>query len=150
MQLIWNRKRQTALLTLEVLAAFLVLFALVLPTVRYADLWRQPLGFAIDDVWAITLTRPLPGSAVGDEERARLRRLLDAGRRSGRGGDRRRRVYVPVHALVVGQSGTVAGRARDPLRQEHGHRRFVGVLGAELAEGRWFSAADTPRRGAPS
>ena len=51
-RLVWNRKRQTALLALEVLCSFLVLFALVLPTVRYVDLWRQPLGFDIEDVWA--------------------------------------------------------------------------------------------------
>ena len=66
LRLIWNRKRQNFLLTVEIFFSFLTLFGVVLFAVHYANNARQPLGFEIDRVWSIerrpqgvrTRTRP--------------------------------------------------------------------------------------------
>ena len=57
LRLIWNRKRQNFLLTLEILFSFLALFGVVLFTVHFANNSRQPLGFDIDRVWNIVVDR---------------------------------------------------------------------------------------------
>ena len=45
LRLIWNRKRQNFLLTVEIFFSFLALFGVVLFAVHYANNSRQPLGF---------------------------------------------------------------------------------------------------------
>ena len=56
-RLIWNRKRQNFLLTVEMFFSFLTLFGVVLVAAHYINNSRQPLGFAIDRVWSISVSR---------------------------------------------------------------------------------------------
>ena len=57
LRLIWNRKRQNFLLTVEIFCSFLTLFGVVLFAVHYANNARQPLGFEIDRMWSVTVDR---------------------------------------------------------------------------------------------
>jgi putative ABC transport system permease protein len=57
LRLIWNRKRQNFLLTVEIFFSFLTLFGVVLFAVQYANNARQPLGFQIDRMWSLTVDR---------------------------------------------------------------------------------------------
>ena len=45
LRLIWNRKRQNFLLTLEIFFSFLTLFGVVLFATQFANNARQPLGY---------------------------------------------------------------------------------------------------------
>jgi putative ABC transport system permease protein len=56
LKLMWNRKRQSALVTVEIFCSFLVLFAVVALGAFYADNYRQPLGFADRDLLAVNIT----------------------------------------------------------------------------------------------
>ena len=47
LRLIWNRKRQNFLLTVEIFFSFLTLFGVVLFAVHYANNARQPLGSGV-------------------------------------------------------------------------------------------------------
>ncbi len=148
-RLIWNRKRLTSLLALEVLVSFLVLFALVLPTVRYAELWDQPLGFAIDDVWAVTIARPSQVQEVQDEDVARLGILLDVV------GDLAE-VQVAAGAYTapyVPWTLRASGRLPDGRLIEYSSNlvtdALVEVLDLTLVAGRWFSPEDDAAAGTP-
>jgi len=87
-RLIWNRKRQNLLLTIEILCAFLVVFVVVLFGLTFATNARAPLGFETERVWTIDVGRPraLPGAdaAANEANAAREReiftRLLAAAR----------------------------------------------------------------------
>jgi putative ABC transport system permease protein len=57
-RLIWNRKRQNLLLTLEIFCAFLVVFVVALFGLTFAINARAPLGFETERVWAIDVGRP--------------------------------------------------------------------------------------------
>ena len=57
LRLIWNRKRQNFLLTVEIFFAFLTLFGVVLIAAQYANNARQPLGYEIDRVWGLEVDR---------------------------------------------------------------------------------------------
>ncbi|HEX8998440.1 MAG TPA: FtsX-like permease family protein [Blastocatellia bacterium] len=54
-KLVWNRKRINFLITLEIFISFLVVFAVLVMTVYYADNYRQPLGFDYQDVWNVQI-----------------------------------------------------------------------------------------------
>ena len=147
--LIWNRRHLTSLLALEVLCSFLVLFAVVLPAVRYAELWRQPLGFDIDDVWAAAITRPSQVLEVRDEDVARLGTLLDVV------GDL---VEVEAAAGVYTSPYTpslmwASGRLTDGRLIEYFSNlvtdALVDVLDMTLVAGRWFSPEDDAADGTP-
>ena len=147
--LIWNRKHLTSLLALEVLCSFLVLFAVVLPAVRYAELWRQPLGFDVGDVWVAAITRPSQVLEVRDEDVARLGTLLDVV------GD-----LVEVEATAGAYTSpytpwSMGGsqRLQDGRLIEYASNlvtdALVDVLDMDLVAGRWFSPEDDAVAGTP-
>jgi putative ABC transport system permease protein len=56
-RLMWNRKRQNFLLTLEIFFSFLTLFGVVLFAVHYLNNARQPLGYDVDRLWSMSVDR---------------------------------------------------------------------------------------------
>lgn len=54
--LIWKRKSRNLMLSLEILIAFIVVFAIAGFAVRSYELYRLPTGYAIDNVWSVRIT----------------------------------------------------------------------------------------------
>ncbi len=50
-KLVWNRKRSTGLIMVEILICFLVLCGILASCFHYLGLWQRPLGFDHEDVW---------------------------------------------------------------------------------------------------
>ena len=57
-RLIWNRKRQNLLLTIEILCSFLVLFVVILIGLNFSVNASKTLGFDTDRVWSVDVGRP--------------------------------------------------------------------------------------------
>ena len=55
-KLVWNRKRSTGLILLEVLICFLVLSSLLAWSLNLVQRWRTPLGFDYDNVWRVDIS----------------------------------------------------------------------------------------------
>ena len=147
--LIWNRKRLTSLLALEVLVSFLVLFALVLPAMRYAEFWRQPLGFAIDDVWAVTITRPSQVLEVQDEDVARLGILLDVVGDLPEVQVAAGAYTSPYTPWMMGGSEQLSDGRLIEYSTNLVTEALVEVLDMTLVAGRWFSPEDDAAAGTP-
>ena len=88
-RLIWNRKRQNLLLTVEILCSFLVVFVVILVGLNFTVNARKPLGYDVDRVWSVDVGRPqVPGDREEDaaavaaraRERETFARLLAAAR----------------------------------------------------------------------
>jgi len=88
-RLIWNRKRQNLLLTIEILCSFLVLFVVILIGLNFSVNASKTLGFDTDRVWSVDVGRPPSPNARADEaaakaaearERETFQRLLVAAR----------------------------------------------------------------------
>lgn len=58
LKLIWKRKGRNLMLTLEILLAFVIVFAIAAFTVRNAQLYRMPTGFDARDVWSVYIEDP--------------------------------------------------------------------------------------------
>jgi putative ABC transport system permease protein len=57
-KLIWNKKKQNALLITEMFISFIVMFAIFTVVVFCYKNYRQPMGFVYEDVWAVNYTPP--------------------------------------------------------------------------------------------
>ncbi len=110
-RLIWNRKRQNLLLTIEILCSFLVVFVVALFGLTFAINARAPLGFDTDRVWTVDVGRPraLPARRRRHQRsqcRPRARGLhapAGGGARAAAGRDRGRDVHRALRELDLGQ-----------------------------------------------
>jgi putative ABC transport system permease protein len=55
LKLVWHRKRANALITGEILASFLIVFAVATLTISLWVRWKTPLGFGWRDVWVMNV-----------------------------------------------------------------------------------------------
>lgn len=144
LRLIWNRKRQNFLLTLEILFSFLALFGVVLFTMHFVNNSRQPLGFDIDRVWSITVDRKEDDEdpAVKSRHRATFRQLLIALREMPQ-------IEVAAASFTSPYANWSWGGS---MRLPGGHKFDHGVnnitddfpklFQMPLVNGRWFSRED--------
>jgi putative ABC transport system permease protein len=144
MRLIWNRKRQNFLLTVEIFLSFLTLFGVVLIGAHYVSNSRQPLGYDIDRVWSVGVDRKESDEdpAVKGRHRETYRQLLMA-----------LRDLPQVEAVGASFTGPYANsnwggamRLAGGRRVRHGVNRvtdsYAELFRIPVVEGRWFSRED--------
>jgi putative ABC transport system permease protein len=142
LKLAWRRKRSSALLLVELLASFLVVFVVATSAVYLGLCWRLPLGYQSRNVWSIEVDRlKTTDDTWTPEEVQGYARLLREG--------------ASIEGVVA-----IAGAMNAPYdhRTSSGSRPFGGhqvsmefaeftdgardVLGLDLVRGRWFEPAD--------
>jgi putative ABC transport system permease protein len=139
LKLTWKRKTRNLMLSLEILLAFAIVFAIAAFAARSWQLYRMPLGFDAADVWSVSLQ-------TGDDRKARIdAATYDALLRGVRELPEVVQVSFGSHppftmsthtSTVHGAAGQVETHifaADDNLAQ---------VLGLDLVQGRWFSSQD--------
>ncbi len=143
-KLVWNRRRVNFLITLEIFFSFLVVFAVTVLVVYYANNYRAPLGFEYEKMWTIQMSQPqrapgLEGEAANLETAKRLLGAL--------------REFNEVESAAAAALGpflhsdwTTDRKLRDGTRLQVGANQatdeFAETLGVRLVRGRWFSKAD--------
>jgi putative ABC transport system permease protein len=141
-KLVWNRKKTNALIMLEILFSFLVVFALTAAGIELLDLYRRPLGFEHEDVWAVYVDR---GTRV-------------YGSWSPEAAETFRRLVQEVRSLPQVEAAASANNAPYSSSNDYYGWDLEGrelqaetvamsldypeVLGIELTRGRWFEEQD--------
>ena len=74
-KLIWNKKKSHSLMIVEIWASFMVLFGLTTLIVINVGNYRKPLGFAYENVWAISLKNNQDTTEVANKIQRILQRL---------------------------------------------------------------------------
>jgi putative ABC transport system permease protein len=170
LRIVWNRKRSNALIATEILLSFVVLAAVVTLVVFYADNYRQPLGFDVDNIWVITIekrsvkddaagsTETTAGSqAAGNpaetdqgwvEHRARITRLLIALRGLPEVDSVGAAAIAPYSANTT--SDAVEHRGRQyAFGLNFVTDGFARAMGVSVTSGRWFTPEDDGARWRP-
>ncbi|SFC13921.1 ABC transporter permease [Massilia yuzhufengensis] len=143
--LTWKRKSRNLMLSLEILLAFCIVFAVAAFGLRYWQLWGMPIGFESRDLWSVSLH-------VGDEEKTRIdAATYDSLRRGLAELPEVRGVSFASFEPYAGSTistdlhrpGADGGKGRG-VRVEmlDADDRLAGVLGLRVVEGRWFSELD--------
>jgi putative ABC transport system permease protein len=140
----WNRKRANALLVLEIVLAFVVLFAVGSVGVYLWGNYRAPLGFDYAQVWNVQCS---PGAQPAREQFATWQQVvrqvratpgvLSAARSSGN---------TPFTSNM-NSSNVVVGKGKDQRECPQADYSNVGpelrdLMALELKEGRWFDHRD--------
>jgi putative ABC transport system permease protein len=106
LRLVWNRKRTTLLVMIEIAVAFLVLFAVVAFATYALDNWRRPVGFAWDRVWDVEIDAKAGPSRTSETESAQRTAPAPAAQPSGDAGGATAQAQPPPAS-----SGTPPGEA---------------------------------------
>jgi putative ABC transport system permease protein len=144
LRLIWNRKRQNFLLTVEIFFAFLTLFGVVLIAVHYANNARRPLGYRIERIWDLSVDRRESDedAAVKTRHRETYRQLLlaldDMPQIEAAAA-----AFTGPYANSNWGSGTrIAGGRQIHFGVNKATDSYVEVFHIPMVEGRWFTRED--------
>jgi putative ABC transport system permease protein len=143
-RLIWNRKRQNFLLTLEIFFSFLTLFGVTLFAVQYANNARQPLGFSIERLWNIEV-----GTNENDEEpevkarhRETWRQMLTALRELPQVEAVSASVNSPYGNSSWGGGLRLPGGREVPYSINKSTDEYDKLFDIRVVAGRWFTRED--------
>lgn len=140
-KLVWNRKRTSALLILEIFFSFLVVFVVATLGMYCWDNYQRPLGFSIKNVWQLRIETKKSDDQHTPEESATFARLLKE---------------VQSFDAVESAAGTMNapyefGQYNGGMTINHHDvtmefnevtPEFKDVLGLRLVSGRWFQDGD--------
>jgi putative ABC transport system permease protein len=141
-KLVWNRKRSSFLMIVEIFFSFLVLFAVVTLGAYYVDNYNQPLGYTYENVWNIGINMNQTSDDYWAPEQVATVNQLCLAVRS----------FDEVEGIAGALSapydfgGRASGMEVNGKRIETGVNEvtddFKEVLGLQLVAGRWFEKAD--------
>jgi putative ABC transport system permease protein len=151
LKLIWKRKTRNLMLSLEILLAFVIVFAIAAIGVRNVQLYQLPTGFGYRDVWSVGLVmgqRLLPGptaagAAAPDELApvyAQLKRVLEGMPEVERVAFASNSPYS--HSTMSNEFQLPGGERRVATNMLDVSDDFFAVTGMTLLQGRWFSTQD--------
>jgi putative ABC transport system permease protein len=136
--LMWQRKGANSLIILELLVTFLILFCLSAFTLNLYRLYRQPLGFNVDNTWSIQIAMSGAWQAVDSATFRQVLAVID------------QMDEVQAAGLITDPPFTVGGSSSDEDVRDVYVRYTVNALspdlpealGMQLVEGRWFGPQD--------
>jgi putative ABC transport system permease protein len=140
-KLIWNKKKQNALLIIEMFISFIVMFAVFTLVVFSYNNYRHPMGFEYEDVWVISFFPPeniqSKDSAIifHDVLKNRMLAMPQIEEVSLTGSN------IPF-SMNTSNSMTNYGKKKALTNMYDAEDRFKDVLKCKMAEGRWFTKAD--------
>ena len=140
LKLTWKRKSRNLMLSLEILLAFAIVFAVAAFCLRYAQLYRMPLGFEGADMWSVSIdtghhhdARIDP--AVYDSLKRGLAELPEVAALS----------FVShepyARSTIAADVKRANGKTADTEMLE-ADDALAATLGLRLVDGRWFSDLD--------
>ena len=143
-RLIWNRKRQNFLLTVEMFFSFLTLFGVVLIAAQYINNSRQPLGYEIDRVWSMSVDRKESDQdpAVKARHRQTYEQVLMALRDLPQVEAVGAAFSGPYANSNWGSGSRLAGGRDVDYGVNNATDSYAALLKIPIVEGRWFSRED--------
>jgi putative ABC transport system permease protein len=135
LKLAWKRKSRNIMLTLEILLAFVIVFAIAAFATRSLQLYRMPLGFHYEHVWSVQILGTKIDAATYDN----FRRALEA--------------LPEVEAVSFSNSSPLTNSTWHTSMETPGGAKietdmfgvsdgFFAVMGMQAERGRVFSAED--------
>jgi putative ABC transport system permease protein len=141
LQLIWKRKTRNLMLLLEISIAFAVVFGVSAFALRQWQLYKMPLGFEFERVWAVQLQAPdwkeITSAPALVEEFKRLMQAQPEVERAALAGFAPYTNSANGNSFVAEGGGHSVGSNLLSVSDE-----FFATMGLRLVEGRWFGPED--------
>ncbi|RFP63355.1 macrolide ABC transporter permease [Hymenobacter lapidiphilus] len=139
LKLIWRRKAANGLLALELLLTFLVLFGLGCLVAVVGLAFRQPPGFAYEQVWTLRLAT---NNDTLPQEPTLLRLQRQLGQQPGEEAVSLAMYSTPFSEYTMNSTATVAGQPPLVVTEVETDDQFAALLEMSVSEGRWFDRRD--------
>jgi putative ABC transport system permease protein len=147
LKLTWKRKTRNMMLSLELLLAFAIVFAITAFAVRSIELYHLPIGFNYDNVWSVTVhtsqDRAPADPDLYDRFKRSLRELPEV-------------EQVAFSSFSPFTNSTIQTSVTSPVSGKRERTNmlvvsddFFTVTGMKLVEGRGFSAEDDGSQALP-
>jgi len=141
-KLVWNRKRSSVLLIIEIFFSFIVVFAVLTLGAFYVDNYSQPLGYTYENVWNVDIDmNQVSDDYWSPEQVATVNQLFLA-----------TRDFQEVEAVAGALSAPYDFGGRTSGMEIRGKRaeaqvnevtdEFKEVMNLQLVAGRWFEKVD--------
>ena len=148
-KLIWNKKKQNALLITEMFISFIVMFAVFTLVVFCYKNYKQPMGFDYEDVWAINFTSP---ENIKNNDSALI--FHDALKRSMMALGQIEEISfcssnLPFSMSHMNNMINYSTRKSVMTDNYYTEETYKDVLNMHVLEGRWFNKADDASRYTP-
>ncbi|HWK07022.1 MAG TPA: FtsX-like permease family protein [Puia sp.] len=147
--LIWNKKKQNALLISEILLSFLVMFAVFSSLVYYYRNYKKPMGMDFENVWVVNFSNPL--QTHNADSLAQFYEMLRGTLKSmplvqeaSFSSDN-----VPLSSNTSQGGITFKGKEIRSVNWYTVSDSYAATLNMQLLEGRWFTKADAVAKNAP-
>jgi putative ABC transport system permease protein len=140
LKLIWKRKSRNLMLTMEILLAFVVVFAIAAFAARSYQLYQLPVGFSHDDVWSINI------QLTEDDKSPQDMTIYDKFKRNLQAMPEVEQVafsaYTPYEMSRWTTDYTLADGRKIPSNLIKVSDAFFAATSIKLVEGRAFSGID--------
>jgi len=141
LRLTWKRKTRNLMLSLEILIAFAIVFAIAAVALRYLDLARAPIGFDGSDVWSVQI------GAGHNPEQSMPAEIYDTLERGLRELPQVREVAFAAYSPYTGSTWTSTYKSPQTGADVRANvieagDSFDTTLGIRMARGRWFARTD--------
>ncbi len=141
MKLIWKRKSRNLMLSLEILLAFVVVFAIVAIGVRMLQLSQLPIGFQPNNVWSVAIKASRETGMPKDPDLyGRFQRTLEAMPEVEKTGFGQYTLFTMTTSQTDFVPPNGKGRMRSHLMEVSDG--FFATTGMKLTQGSWFTDAD--------
>jgi putative ABC transport system permease protein len=140
-KLVWNRKRTSALLILEIFFSFLVVFVVATLGMYCWDNYKRPLGFSIKDVWQLRIETKKSDDQHTADESATYARLLKEVQSFDAVESAAGAMGAP-YEFGEYRSGMMINHQDVTMEFNEVTAELKDVLGLRLVSGRWFQDGD--------
>lgn len=141
-RLVWNRKRSTLLVMIELFFCFLVVCALFTAATSLVDHYNNPSGFSYERVWRLSFERP-GGGIESDNQKSMevLRRLLRI-LQSTPSIEKAACINVSPFSFSAWNTGFEFKGREISTRSNSATEELPDVLNMSMTSGRWFRSGD--------
>ena len=141
-KLIWNKKKANALISIEILISFLVLFGVVTMAALSIYRFKEPLGFSYANVWRVSIDSRLPfDSTYDDVKRSAMQQLLLA-IRSKPQIENVATFAMPPYGNSTSMWGDKVNGEMVTIFINNASEGALDILAMRLLSGRWFEEGD--------
>jgi putative ABC transport system permease protein len=142
LKLVWNRKRGSALLVLEIAVSFVVVFVVAAVALYLMHNWRLPLGYEIEGVWRAAIDVQVSSDdVIGSDAPAQLAAAVRELEAMEEVTAAAAILSAPYDASTRADNETVDGRLVD-FHVNEVTDQLDAVLRVPLLRGRWFGPED--------
>jgi len=141
-KMIWNKKKQNALLISEILISFMVLFAVFTLLVFDWQNYKKPLGFSYENVWLVSYN-----NAIKTNSNDSLTLFYETVRQTVKSLPQVREISFVNDNVPFSNNSNQTGFTFNKKHIDHvnwhmAEDSYKDVLGLTMEEGRWFNRQD--------